>query len=111
MAASTHEINKGLADIRKLRRIYLFIFFSFIPVLFLTMAYIERSKTWFPIILPAFLFCFGKFIQDRLHKRKCPKCNSFFFIQTITKDKYTPHSSITFPPQKKCQNCGLTLYS
>ena len=111
MKASIHEINSGLADIRKMRRIFLFILFSFFPILVLTMAYIERFKTWFPIILPAFLFFLGMLIQNRLHKQKCPRCNSFFFVQTVTKDNYTPCSSISFPPQKKCQNCGLALYS
>ncbi len=110
MKASIDEINRGLAHIRMMRRIFLFILFSFFPILVLTMASLERFKTWLPIILPAFLFFFGMIIQNRLHKQKCPKCNDFFFVQTVSKDKYTPVSSISFPPQKKCQNCGLTLY-
>lgn len=93
-----------------MRRIFLFILFSFLPILALIMAYIERSKNWLPILLPSFLFILGMFIQNRLHKMKCPKCNAFFFVQTVSKDNYTPSSSISFPPQKKCQNCGLTLY-
>lgn len=85
--------------------------FSLFPILVLTMVYVERFKTWYPIIFPVFLFFLGMIIQNKLQKKKCPKCNSFFFVQTVSKDQYTPASSISFPPQKKCQNCGLTLYS
>ncbi|MEZ4528667.1 MAG: hypothetical protein R2941_22365 [Desulfobacterales bacterium] len=107
---SPQEINRGLAHIRRLRRIFLSVLFSLFPILALTMAYIRRSGNWFPIIFPAFLFFFGMFIQHRLHKRKCPRCNDFFFVQTVSKDNYAPASSISFPPQKKCRNCGLVLY-
>lgn len=102
--------NKGLAHIRKMRRIFLFILFSLFPIFVVTMISIERFKSWLPIILPVSLFFLGIFVQNRLHKQKCPNCNAFFFVQTVTRRNYTPASSISFPPQKKCQNCGVALY-
>lgn len=110
MTASIHEINNGLDAIRMMRRRFLAIIFSCFPILVLIMAYIERLNTWFPIIFPVILFFLGMLIQNRLHRMLCPKCNSFFFVQTVSKDSYTPSSSISFPPQKRCQNCGLALY-
>jgi len=110
MTVSNDEIARGLANIRKLRRVFLFVLFSFFPILVLVMLSIERSGNWLPIILPAFLFFFGMFVQYRLHRQRCPRCRDFFFVQTVTKDRYTPESSISFPPQKKCRSCGLVLY-
>jgi len=110
MKAKTHEINQGLAKIRKLRRLFFFILFSFLPIIALTMAFIARFDNWYPIILPGFLFFFGMFIQNKLHKVKCPKCKDYFFVQKVSKENVILPSSISFPPQKKCQNCGLILY-
>lgn len=90
---------------------FLFILFSLFPIFVLTMAYIERSQSWFVLSVPLFLFFFGMFVQHRLHRQKCPRCNAFFFVQKVSRDAYVPASSISFPPQKKCQNCGLTLYT
>jgi len=111
MKPSKQDIEKGLADIRKRRKIYLFILFSFLPILVIVMSYIEKTDIWYPIILPVALFFFGMFIQNRLHKSKCPRCHEFFFVQTVTRENYTPLSSTSFPPQKKCQNCSLVLYN
>lgn len=93
-----------------LRRVFLFILFSYLPILALTMACIFRFGSWLPIILPALLFFVGMFIQNRLHRQKCPRCGSYFFVQTVTSENYTPFSSISFPPQRRCQSCGLVLY-
>lgn len=110
MKPSADEINRRLAGIRLLRRVFLFILFSYLPIVALTMAYIERTQNWYLLILPIFLFFLGMLVQHRLHRQKCPKCHAFFFVQKVSKDNYVPSSSISFPPQKRCQNCGLVLY-
>lgn len=110
MTASPPDIGKGLTAIRRLRRVFLFILFSFVPLVVVTMAGIERFDTWWPILLPALFFLFGMMVQNRLHRQKCPRCHAFFFVQSVSKDAYIPASSISFPPQKRCQNCGLVLY-
>jgi hypothetical protein len=104
------EIRLGLARIRRRRRLFLFILFSFLPVLVPIMALIGRTGNWLPILVPGFLFLAGLVVQHRLHRSRCPKCHEFFFVQTVTRDNYTPASSISFPPQKTCQHCGLRLY-
>lgn len=110
MPASTHDINKGLAAIRRMRRLFFTILLSFFPVLVLTMAPVMLFTIWLPIMVPVLLFFLGMLVQKRLQGVKCPQCNAFFFVQTVTKDKYTPCSSISFPPQKTCQHCGIVLY-
>jgi hypothetical protein len=109
MTPSAQDIDKGLNRIRRLRRIFLFILFSFIPLTMLIMAYVVRSQNGWAILVPVILFFVGMGIQHHLHRSKCPKCKAFF-VQAVTKENYTPLSSISFPPQKKCQNCGLVLY-
>lgn len=72
MIVSNDEIARGLANIRKLRRVFLFVLFSFFPILVLVMLSIERSGNWLPIILPAFLFFFGMFVQHSCTGRGVP---------------------------------------
>lgn len=112
-AGSPHterDAEEGLARIRFRRRVFLVVLFSLPPVVFLTMAWVEGSGSWLPLAIPFALLFFGMFSQHRLHRCRCPRCGGFFFAQTVTKDNYTPESSISFPPQKRCRNCGLRLY-
>ncbi|MBN2383233.1 hypothetical protein JXQ70_10155 [bacterium] len=104
------EIERGLARIRLLRRLFLFILFSYLPILVLIMGMIERTGSWFPILLPICLFFLGMYVQHKLQRIHCPRCHDFFFVQKVTKENYTPYSSFSFPPQKRCQKCGLVLY-
>jgi hypothetical protein len=111
MKTPTVEITKGLANIRQLRRIFLTVLFTFPLVVAGVTVWMQLSNSRYPMIVLLALFFGGMFIQNRLHKHKCPGCHDFFFVQTVTKENYTPYSSISFPPQKKCQNCGLVLYN
>ncbi len=110
MAESTQQISRGLDAIRRLRRIFLGILFGLLPVTAATMVFIERSGHWPALMLPFGLFFCGMYVQRRLHARKCPRCGQYFFVQSVSSDRYTPFSSISFPPQKRCQHCGLVLY-
>lgn len=68
MKAPSDEINRGLAYIRRMRRIVLSIIFSFLPFVALTMACIEHSGNWLALLLPVSVFFVGLFIQHQLHK-------------------------------------------
>jgi len=107
---SAEDIRCGLAHIRNTRRLFLAILFAFLPITALTMAYIQRSGQWAALAIPFALFALGMVIQHILQHQRCPRCREFFFVQKMTKTTYTPCSSYSFPPQKKCQHCSLALY-
>lgn len=104
------QISRGLARIRLWRRLFLALCFGFLPVTALTLAYIERQGGWLALAVPVALFALGLAVQRMLHRQRCPRCGGFFFVQTVSRTAYAPASSISFPPQKTCQNCGLRLY-
>ena len=110
MHASDDEIDKGLARIRRLRRTFLFILFAFVPLTVSIMACASTSENYWLVLFPVALFFAGMGVQHRLHTALCPRCHAPFFVQTVSKNNYTPLSSISFPPQKRCQNCKLILY-
>ena len=109
MDAQQERIAQGLAAIRTRRRAYLAILFSFFPVLVAVMAAIRRTNLWWLILLPIGQFIVGMVVQHRLHRSRCPRCQDFFFVQVVTPQAYTPASSISFPPQRRCQHCGQVL--
>ena len=104
------EQSRGLARIRYTRRLFLAIIFAFLPFTGVTMAYIRRSGQWAALAIPLTLFGLGMVLQYILQHRRCPRCGEFFFLQKMTAETYQPGSAWSFPPQKKCQHCGLVLY-
>ena len=102
--------SRGLARIRYTRRLLLAIIFAFLPVTAVTMAYIRRSGQWVVLAIPLALVGVGMVVQYILQQQRCPRCGEFFFHQKMTGETYQPGSAWSFPPQKKCQHCGLVLY-
>lgn len=107
---SSGSMSCGLARIRLWRRLFLAVCFGFLPLTALTLAYVERHGVWLVLCIPGIMFAFGLAVQRILHRQRCPRCSGYFFVQAVNRTAYTPASSISFPPQKTCQNCGLRLY-
>lgn len=109
-SSDIRHISAGLARIRLLRRLFLAILFIFLPVVALTMAYIERGGSWLTLAVPFGLFAGGIAVQKVLYRQSCPHCTDFFFVLASSRTAYTPSPRINFPPSTRCRHCGLALY-
>ncbi|MDQ7780517.1 MAG: hypothetical protein RDV41_12550 [Planctomycetota bacterium] len=98
---------KGLRWIRTKRRLCLLIIFAFLPFC----AVLAGLNN--PLILllgVGALFALGFIVQRSLNRSRCPRCGEFFFTQVLTRENWTPFSSLSFPPERKCRHCRLDLY-
>jgi hypothetical protein len=83
------------------------IIFSFLPLCAL-LAGLDNPLLM--LLGVSLVFALGLIIQRSLNRSRCPRCKEFFFVQVVTMKNWTPFSSLSFPPQRKCRHCGLGLY-
>ncbi len=110
MENSKEEISNGLREIRLKRKRYLSVIFGSLIVVAVLMMVGYRIPL-VPIVGIVVLFTVGWVMQWKLKKSWCPKCSDFFFVQRFPKGQFPGPSSTSFPAQRKCQRCGLDLYS
>jgi hypothetical protein len=110
MERSAKNISEGLRQIRFRRRLYLSIYFAFLPVC-AALAVLGFRYPLVPVLGMLLLCAAMLLVYVKLNKSKCPRCHEYFFVQKLMKNNWTPVSSTSMPPQKKCQKCGLSLYS
>lgn len=107
--SSSSNVAQGLRQLRRRRTVYFSILLAFLP----SCALLSLLSFRYPFVLLAgvvVLFALAAWAYRTLNRSKCPRCGEFFFVQTLTKQSWSPFSSTSIPPQRKCQHCGLDMY-
>lgn len=95
--------------IKLLRRLYYAMLILFLPIQVAVggILYVYQLPVWLVIIYAVLMFALTGAVYATLNRTRCPECDDYFFIRKMTKENYTPASSISFPMQDRCQKCGF----